>query len=59
MGKTIFARSLINNQIERPGLRYETCYGCGERWNIPKKYILPPQGYLCPKCRDKKRRGLL
>lgn len=42
---------------EISGLRYEPCYGCGERWNIPKAYKLPPRGYLCPKCREKERRG--
>lgn len=35
---------------EIPGLRYETCRGCGLRWNIAKGQTIPKDGYLCPRC---------
>jgi hypothetical protein len=35
---------------EIPGLRYETCRGCGLRWNITKGQTIPKDGYLCPRC---------
>lgn len=30
---------------EIPGLRYETCRGCGLRWNIAKGQTIPKDGY--------------
>lgn len=33
---------------EIPGLRYETCRGCGLRWNIAKGQTIPKDGYLLP-----------
>lgn len=35
---------------EIPGLRYETCRGCGLKWNIAKGQTIPKDGYLCPHC---------
>lgn len=35
---------------EIPGLRYETCRGCGLRWNIAKGQTIPKDRYLCPHC---------
>ena len=33
--------------------RYETCRRCGERWNISIRALIPPGGYLCPRCRNR------
>ena len=44
---------------ELPGLRYETCRYCNLRWNIAKEQKVPKDGYICPHCQDKLRRGLL
>lgn len=42
---------------EVPGYRYETCRCCGLRWNVSKEQFAPKNGYICPHCRDKLRRG--
>lgn len=36
--------------------RFETCKYCGIDWNISAKAVIDPNGYLCPRCRDKRRR---
>ena len=37
-----------------PGLRYETCAGCGREWNVSRCARLG--WYICPDCRAKERR---
>ncbi len=37
--------------------RYEICCYCGGRWNVSRTAELPPEGYICPHCRGKLRRG--
>lgn len=39
--------------------RREACRVCGEKWNISRKTKLPKDGYLCPRCRERERKGLL
>jgi len=40
---------------EVPGLRYEKCDVCGERWNVSR--LRSGKWYICPKCYRGKERG--
>ena len=37
--------------------RYETCAGCGQKWNVSAQAKIPRSGYICPRCRNAERRG--
>ena len=37
--------------------RFAKCEYCGEVWNVGKYQKLPKEGYMCPHCREKERRG--
>ena len=36
--------------------RYEVCVACGKEWNIARDQEIPKGGYLCPHCREKKKK---
>lgn len=38
------------------GARYETCRECGLEWNVSRQAAIPWSGYLCPRCRGKRRK---
>lgn len=42
----------------REGTRYETCKDCGLEWNVSKQLVIDWRGYLCPRCRERRRKEL-
>lgn len=39
-----------------PDARYEICKGCGLEWNVAKTAVVDWKGYLCPNCRNRRRK---
>lgn len=41
-------------ELKAKRYRREKCVCCGAEWNVSKKAHLPREGYICPRCRNKR-----
>lgn len=55
-GKKEEAPKSVRKRRQAP-YRVETCRECGLDWNVSVLVKTPPSGYLCPRCKERQKKG--